>query len=74
MTQNSATLAPAGFRDYVSGNSVLADWREGKDFVIHTLQESTYCSIRDRDLLMARGITHLTFRNTRGRILVNVPI
>ena len=74
MAQTSATITPAFGREYAGKNAALADWREGKDFTLNTLKGTIYCSIRDRQVLIESGITHLTFRNGRGRILVNVPV
>lgn len=70
----SATLIGAYGQDYSTRAEALAAWDTGKDFEIHILGLSTYCSVRDVALLKQEGFTHLTFRSVRGRILVNVPI
>lgn len=70
----SATMAPAFGRDYTSREKVLADWNGGKDFLMITLTNEAYCSKRDAQTLLDAGFTHATFRNSRGSILVNIPI
>lgn len=70
----SATVSPAYGREYSGRDAALRDWADGKDFVLHTLERDTYCSSRDARRLIDEGYTHLTFRNGRGVVLVNVPI
>lgn len=44
------TLTPAYGRDYNSKDAVIADWNDGKDFVIASANHpycGSYCSIRD---------------------------
>jgi hypothetical protein len=74
MVTRSATLSGAYGRDYRTRGDVLAAWESGVDFTIHDIHRSTYCSIRDSMALKEAGFTHLTFRNSRGVILVNIPI
>jgi hypothetical protein len=67
-------MTPAYGRDYNSRAAALADWESGKDFYIHDLKLGGYCSKRDARSLKEVGFTHITFRNSRGTILVNIPI
>lgn len=44
---SSGVLTAAYGRNYVSRESILADFRQGKDFRVNWPGGSTYCSIRD---------------------------
>jgi hypothetical protein len=70
----SATLTPAYGQDYKSRKAVLEAWAQGKDFILNAIQGDALCSIRNVDILKDKGFTHATFRNTRGVIMVNVPL
>lgn len=42
----SISVSPAYGRSYKNAREALAAWHEGKDFILHSLFESGYCSIR----------------------------
>jgi hypothetical protein len=58
----SIILSPAYGRDYKSKAALLADWESGKDFILHSIWESGYCSIRDIASLAEQGIDSISFR------------
>lgn len=58
----SITLSPAYGRDYKSKAALLADWEAGKDFVLHSIWEAGYCSVRDGEALAEQGIDSISFR------------
>ena len=51
-------LMPAYGRDYEDIQSLLIDWREGKDF---KLLSGPYCSSRDINLMKEDGYTTVQF-------------
>jgi hypothetical protein len=73
--QRSLALTPAYGRTYRGRDAALADWHNGLDFTVHNAGVAgTYCSIRDASFLHKIGFTHLTFHDSNGRTLVNVPL
>ena len=56
-------ISPAYGRDYASVSQVLADWHDGKDFIIQSLRYGgAYVSIRDTPALVADGYTMVELR------------
>jgi len=44
---SGGSLSPAYGRTYTKVDQIEKDFREGKDFVLHSTRGSGYCSIRD---------------------------
>lgn len=71
MKLTSISLTPAYGRDYKTPTEVFKDWSEGKDFRMHTPQGSTYCSVRDLELLKEEyGVETLSFHYDKRSKLV----
>lgn len=47
ITQDYQVLTPVYGRDYKNKLAVETDFRNGKDFVLNSLGDQTYCSIKD---------------------------
>lgn len=73
----SVTLTPAYGRDYKSKAAMLADWDAGKDFVMHSVFDHTYCSVRDLASMAENGIESIQFRYGKMRkvfiLTVGIP-
>jgi hypothetical protein len=63
----TASVTPANGRDYRSKAAVLADYREGKDFMLNFMGRVQRFSIRDEDSLKKDGFTGLQFRYANQR-------
>lgn len=63
------TLTPAFGRDYRSKVEAEADFRAGKDFVLHSTRGSGYCSCRDFE-----AGASVQIRNRKGNLVAVVEV
>lgn len=65
------TLVPAYGRDYTSKAAVLADWNDGKDFLIQDYRAGGYINKRDA---INEGVSDVNIRYAKNRKVVPVKV
>ena len=66
------TLTPAYGRDYKNKKSVLADWNEGKDFIVNDISSPWNGKpVNKSDLLPGKSV-QLRYNQLRSVVVVNM--